>query len=135
MKFFVHLIFMFVVVFSSNSWSEQHSVHREHAHAHKHGHGSHQHGDSMFTQKVSSLTGKCEDLIVIKVNGLVCDFCARALEKVFGKNKDVKGINVDLDKGVIEIEMVAGKSIDDKTLNKSITDSGYNLVEINRGCS
>ena len=76
----------------------------------------------------------CEDTINIKVNGLVCDFCARALEKVFGKRDDVNGISVDLDSGLVVVDMKAGQTIDDETLTALITDSGYNVREINKGC-
>ena len=76
----------------------------------------------------------CEDTINVKVNGLVCDFCARALEKVFGKRDDVSGINVDLDNGLVKVAMKPGQTIDDETLTKLITDSGYNVAAIDKGC-
>lgn len=76
----------------------------------------------------------CENVIDVVVNGLVCDFCARALEKVIGRRDDVLGIDVDLDNGKVSIAMKEGKTIDDTTLTGLITDSGYNAVTINKGC-
>ena len=76
----------------------------------------------------------CEDTINIKVNGLVCDFCARSLEKVFLKRGDVAGIKVDLGKGLVVVATKPGSTIDDTTLTKLITDSGYNIAAIGRGC-
>ncbi len=76
----------------------------------------------------------CEDTINVKVNGLVCDFCARSLEKVFLKRGDVAGIKVDLGKGSVVVAMKPGLTIDDTTLTKLITDSGYNIAAIGRGC-
>lgn len=67
---------------------------------------------------------------MVDVNGLVCDFCARALEKVFSKQEAVESINVDLDAKVVTINYVDGGSLDDETLTKLITDSGYNVVDI-----
>lgn len=64
------------------------------------------------------------------VNGLVCDFCARALEKVFGKQEAVESINVDLDEKVITIHFNEGQSLDDETITQLITDSGYNVRKI-----
>jgi len=64
------------------------------------------------------------------VNGLVCDFCARALEKVFTKNENFDSLNINLDNGLVNISFKEGKTIDDKTLTKLITDSGYNVVSI-----
>lgn len=66
----------------------------------------------------------------VDVNGLVCDFCARALEKVFGKQDAVDNINVDLDTKVITIHFKEGLSLDDETITGLITDSGYNVQEI-----
>ena len=71
--------------------------------------------------------------IAVKVNGLVCDFCARALEKMFSKQEAVLGIQVDLDQALVRVDVKEGQSIDDQTLKQLITDSGYNVVEIQRG--
>ncbi len=76
----------------------------------------------------------CEDTINVKVSGLVCDFCARSLEKVFLKRGDVAGIKVDLGKGSVAVAMKSGLTIDDATLTKLITDSGYNVSAVHRGC-
>ncbi|GJL85215.1 MAG: hypothetical protein DHS20C02_09900 [Micavibrio sp.] len=70
--------------------------------------------------------------ITVKVNGLVCDFCARAVEKVFGERADVEGIDVDLDTHSVTIDMKEGADITDEEITKLITDSGYNVVEITR---
>jgi len=67
------------------------------------------------------------------VNGLVCDFCARALEKVFSKQKAVEFINVDLDEKIITIHFNEGQQLDDETITQLITDSGYNLRKIRHG--
>ena len=77
---------------------------------------------------------ECEDTINVTVDGLVCDFCARALEKVFGKRDDVKDIKVDLDNGSVIVVMQPGKTIDDETLTQLITDSGYNVRNIEKDC-
>ncbi len=76
----------------------------------------------------------CQNIIDVKVNGLVCDFCARALEKVFSKKDEVAGIDVDLNNGSVSIVMNPDTTLDDKILEQLITDSGYNVVAINKGC-
>lgn len=68
----------------------------------------------------------------VDVNGLVCDFCARALEKVFGKQEAVESIKVDLDTKMISIHFNEGQSLDDETITTLINDSGYNVEEIHR---
>ena len=49
----------------------------------------------------------------VDVNGMVCDFCARALEKVFSEKQEVAAIDVDLDNGKISINFNDGASLDD----------------------
>ena len=71
--------------------------------------------------------------VYVDVNGLVCDFCARALEKVFGKQEAVASITVDLDEKVITIYLNEGHSLDDEAITQMIMDSGYNVRGIRRG--
>ncbi|HAQ50225.1 MAG TPA: heavy metal transporter [Gammaproteobacteria bacterium] len=71
--------------------------------------------------------------IYADVNGLVCDFCARALEKVFGKQEALESINVDLDEKVITVHFNEGQSLNDETITQLITDAGYNVREIRHG--
>lgn len=68
----------------------------------------------------------------VSVNGLVCDFCARALEKVFGKQEEVENINVNLDTKIITVNFKEGQNLDDETIKTLIQDSGYNVEAINR---
>ena len=102
-------------------------------------HGEHEHNHEGQVAEPSAVSNNmenaaCEDTVNIKVSGLVCDFCARSLEKVFLKRGDVAGINVDLGKGSVAVAMKPGLTIDDATLTKLITDSGYNVSGIQRGC-
>jgi copper chaperone CopZ len=75
---------------------------------------------------------KTGTLIQIGVNGLVCDFCARALEKVFMKRSDIAGIDVNLDDSRVIISLKDDADIDDETLRKLVTDAGYNVSGITR---
>ena len=68
--------------------------------------------------------------IVAKVNGLVCDFCAQALKKVFKKEDAVETISVDLDAGEVRIFLKDGQSLSDERVAKLIRKSGYSLVGI-----
>ncbi len=74
----------------------------------------------------------CSNVINVEVNGLVCDFCARALEKTFGKRDEVANIEVDLDEAQVVVTLQDQQAMDDPTLTKLITDSGYNVVAIQR---
>jgi len=68
----------------------------------------------------------------VDVNGLVCDFCARALEKVFSKQDEVASIDVDLGEKVITIEFKGDQQLEDERISKLVQDSGYSVVAIRR---
>lgn len=124
MKISITAIFLMTLFFAFQS----HAQHGEHEHNHE--------GEVVDVPAASNdmENAACEDTINIKVSGLVCDFCARSLEKVFLKRGDVAGINVDLGKSSIVVIMKSGSAIDDATLTKLIADSGYNVSAIERGC-
>ena len=68
--------------------------------------------------------------VTVDVNGLVCDFCARAIDKVFRKQEAVEDVSVNLDEGVITVDLKEGQAIGDETLTQMVTDAGYNVSEI-----
>tara|TARA_B100001057_G_C22733317_1_gene904750 strand:+ start:615 stop:914 length:300 start_codon:yes stop_codon:yes gene_type:complete len=67
------------------------------------------------------------------VNGLVCEFCARALEKTIGNQDEVESINVDLKKKVVIVKLFDGRSLEESKLISLINDAGYDVTEIRYG--
>ncbi len=72
------------------------------------------------------------EIVSVDAFGLVCDFCATAIEKVFMRKDEVSGLNVSLANHKIIIALKNGKNLDDAEIEKLITDSGYNVKSINR---
>ena len=68
----------------------------------------------------------------ITVHGLVCDFCARAVEKVFKKEYELQSIDIDLSQRLISIVLPEGTEISDDKIEKLITASGYAFVGVKR---
>ena len=88
---------------------------------------------TLITFKVTKSQERLEnEVLSISVNGLVCDFCARSIEKLFSKKESVKSINVNLEEMLITISLKKGKSLNDDIITKVITDSGYDIREIRR---
>ena len=86
-----------------------------------------------FAQEDMAAVEQCEaNTVTVHVNGLVCDFCAQALKKVFSKEDAVDHISVDLDNSVVTVYQKDGQTIDNATLEKLVTDSGYNVTGIDR---
>ena len=69
------------------------------------------------------------ETIQVKANGVVCDFCARALEKVFMKRPEVAGLSIDLTTKVVTIRLKKGQSLDDETIRELVRDAGYDTIE------
>lgn len=70
--------------------------------------------------------------LTITANGLVCDFCARAVEKVFSSNPAVDTVGVDLTTKTITATLKPGQDLSDETVAKMVTDAGYTLKAITR---
>ena len=88
---------------------------------------------SIFLSSLNFLSASDDNYdIKIQVKGLVCDFCARSVEKTFSKTKVVEHINVDLDNGFIELQLKEGETLTDETIKKLIKASGYALESIDR---
>jgi mercuric ion binding protein len=66
------------------------------------------------------------------VNGLVCSFCAAAIEKRLKKLDAAKSVYVDLTKKVVAVELKEGKDLTPEQVAEEIKDSGYDVVSIGR---
>jgi copper chaperone CopZ len=69
---------------------------------------------------------------VVKVNGLICDFCVQALNKTFKRQAAVRDVAVDLDAKEIRLAFKPGATLDDATINRLVKNAGYNVVSISR---
>lgn len=88
---------------------------------------AHNHGGETRTEMPASQT-----MVTAKVKGMVCDFCARAVTKVFGKNAAVENVHVDLDTQEIHVILKAGSDLSDETVKDLVKKSGYTFVSVER---
>ena len=72
------------------------------------------------------------DDIIVNINGMVCDFCAQSLKKVFGKEDNVNGIAVSLDDQTVTVDTKNGTDLTDEKIKELIEWGGYELIEIKR---
>ena len=75
--------------------------------------------------------------IVIDVQGLVCDFCAQSIDKVFSKQVGVEKVDVNLNNGRVTVKMADvfeddEVGISDETIIKLLQDAGYEVTAIIR---
>ena len=82
--------------------------------------------------QINSQENENNEILYISINGLVCDFCARSIEKLFKKKSAVKNININLEEMLVTIFLKKGKTINNQIINQIIIDSGYDVKEIRR---
>ncbi|MEZ0224099.1 MAG: heavy-metal-associated domain-containing protein [Alphaproteobacteria bacterium] len=70
--------------------------------------------------------------IFVTINGLVCDFCAVSMKKVFMKKDPVSVVDVDLTTKIVTIGLKDGKALADDEVTKGVTDAGYAVIGIKR---
>lgn len=70
--------------------------------------------------------------IIATVNGMVCGFCAQGITKKFKAESAVAKVDVSLEKKLVTIDLKDGKDLDNKTVEKILKDSGYNVEKIIR---
>jgi copper chaperone CopZ len=124
---------LFLSIFTSIIWAENPHEHMHHSHE---GHLHEQLVDGKklevdpvrFDKFVMGL--KNSQIAVVNVQGMVCDFCARGIEKTFKKDKNVKKIDVDLSKGKVLIAYNNNKKIKFDDIKEKILINGQNAIDM-----
>ena len=97
-------------------------------------HSNHNH-DHTQSNQIEVQAGSIDPngtLMTVAVEGMVCDFCAQAIEKVFMKREEVAGITVNLDDQNVIISLKSEKDIENTTIEELFLNAGYNVQTINR---
>ncbi|MDB9972203.1 heavy-metal-associated domain-containing protein [Alphaproteobacteria bacterium] len=126
MKQFITILFTFIFWTSINSYAQEHNHDNNEM-----DHGNHE----MDKEKITLQSGSIDPngiLLTVAVEGMVCDFCAQAIQKVFLKKEEVAGITVDLDNQNVVIALKENKNITDNVIEDLFINAGYNVSEINR---
>jgi copper chaperone CopZ len=91
-------------------------------------------GDKLkvYKKKLSKFIEKFKgaQLAIADVNGMVCDFCARGIEKTFKKDINVKNVDVDLDSGTVMIIYPSSVDIDVEDIKQKILMNGQNVLKV-----
>jgi copper chaperone CopZ len=70
--------------------------------------------------------------IKVDVNGMVCSFCAAAIEKRLKALSATKAVYVDLSKKIVALELKDGEDVALEKVTEEIKDAGYDVVKIIR---
>ncbi len=68
----------------------------------------------------------------LKVNGMVCPFCAYGLEKRLGEIASVDAVLIRISDGLVQIRTKEDQELTDEVLEDAVKKSGFTLTEIER---
>lgn len=80
---------------------------------------------------LAAQTGFAET-VKLKVDGMVCGFCASSIEKKMRANKATADVYVNLENKIVAVSEKSGQKLDDATLKAQIADAGYEVKAIER---
>ena len=112
----MYKIILLTTLFISNNLYAMDKMHNHNSE--KHDHGSHVAVDgsktkldnTMYNEFVSNLDSS--QVVIVDVNGMVCDFCARGIEKTFYDDDLVIKVLVSLETGKVLIAYDNAKEVD-----------------------
>ncbi len=64
------------------------------------------------------------------VHGLSCPLCSSNIDSVLSRVEGVKGVHVDLEKGVVHVGLTGDAKPSRKDLWKAVDSSGFTLVKV-----
>ncbi|NOX08579.1 MAG: heavy-metal-associated domain-containing protein [Gammaproteobacteria bacterium] len=77
----------------------------------------------LFIWSLSSLAAGSQ--YIMRVDGLVCPFCAYGIEKKLKEIEGVEAIDVDLDNGLVTVNTATGIDLSEERMKQLFTDSGF----------
>ena len=128
-----------ILIFPSFALAEA-VMHTDHSsHSAHHSHEGHLHTQLVdgaeikldaerFDKFVADQSGS--QIAVISVSGMVCDFCARGIEKTFQKDMGFRKIDVDLANGKVLLAYAATKKIVKEDIGQKILSNGQAVTDI-----
>ena len=132
---------LMTTLFIVSSWTMASEPHNQDGHSDmmQHSHEGHLHNELVdgeklevnpdrFDKFVSNLSNA--QVAVISVKGMVCDFCARGIEKTFQKDKLVKKIDVDLAQGKVLLAYDKDIQIVFEDIQNKILANGINAIKM-----
>ena len=81
---------------------------------------------------VAAFPAFAADQIIVHVNGMVCDFCAQAIEKVMAKEPGIENVKIDLEAKTVTFTSEENADVTDAFIEDLMVDSGYDIERIER---
>ena len=68
----------------------------------------------------------------LKVNGMICPFCAYGLEKRLEEIASIDAVLIRISDGLVQIRTKEDQELTDEVLADAVKKSGFSLIEIER---
>ena len=121
--FVIYCAFAVVVTYAENSHQHNGHIHKTLVDGEKL-----EVDPELFGKFVEGLTKS--QIAIVSVKGMVCDFCARGIEKTFRKDKTIQKINVDLSRGKVILAYSMDKEIVQEEISHNILINGQNMTDL-----
>lgn len=66
-------------------------------------------------------------LYELRVDGLSCPFCAYGIEKKLMQTEGVESVEIDLERGVVEVGVREGAKLTESRMKQLVSDAGFTL--------
>lgn len=131
--------FTLLMLLPITTWG-QHEHNHDHEHEHQHENTvqsesndrDHGVGHLSKTPEIEAALADGGKAVVADVLGVVCDFCAVAMNKIFGKRDEVAAVYVDLDTKALNLVFKPGQDLDDETIAALAVEAGYRIAAVYR---
>ena len=107
-----------------------HVDHADHEHHTNHAEDALIHTQLTHTPEIHQALEAGGDAVVVSVLGVVCDFCATAMDKTFSKREEIAAVYVDLDHKTLNLVFNPDQSIDEDSIRKLVKKAGYRAAEL-----
>lgn len=71
-----------------------------------------------------------DQIVIVKIDGLSCPFCAYGVEKKLKTLEGLKDIQIKMNEGEVLITFKAGVTIDVAAIQEAVVDSGFTAREV-----
>ena len=126
-------IYSLLLLLTLHTWAESNGDEIDHIHT-DHAHEKFVDGEILeidlqrFERFVMGLS-HCQ-IAIVSVKGMVCDFCARGIERTFKRDSRVKKVDVDLSAGKVLIAFTKNIKIDFNDIKEKILANGQNATDL-----
>jgi len=85
---------------------------------------------SLLNTELMAQESNGKTYLEIRVDGLSCPFCAYGLEKKLKKLDGAANLRIELEEGIVRLEVPTDKKPSKEDLSKIVTDAGFTPREI-----